>query len=68
MSEAIIPIPALETWALQHRMALVQQAQEILQDAARQVLQRVGAPDGSQIRIEADGSMTAVAPAHTEQE
>lgn len=57
-----VPVPQLEADAIRHRMAIRQQAEDILQDGVRQVLQRLNMPGGSQLRIEADGSMVAVAP------
>ena len=62
MSEAI-QIPQAAAQQLNDIVLRKAVVERELQNAVALVLATLGAPDGSQIRIEADGSMVAIAPA-----
>lgn len=64
MSEPI-PVPDLEADAIRHRRAIWLQADAILNDGIKQVLQRMGLPEDWVIEIRKDDSMVAVAPSST---
>ncbi|MBP8291375.1 MAG: hypothetical protein KAX65_01305 [Caldilineaceae bacterium] len=62
MSEAT-PLDDIAADAIRYRLMLRNEAEATLQALMLRVLRSMNMPNGSQIRIEEDGSMVAVAPA-----
>lgn len=61
MSEAT-PVDDIAADAIRYRLMLRNEAEATLQALTVRVLRAMSMPNGSQIHIEADGSMVAVAP------
>jgi len=59
------PIDDIHADAIRYRLMLRNEAEATLQALTARILRNMNMPDGSQIRIEADGSMVAVAPGST---
>lgn len=56
------PIDDIHADAIRYRLMLRNEAEATLKALTTRILRMMPMPDGSQIRIEADGSMVAVAP------
>jgi len=57
------PLDDIQADAIRYRLMLRNEAEATLQALMLRVLRAMNMPNGSQIRIEEDGSMVAVAPA-----
>lgn len=57
------PIDDIAADAIRYRLMLRNEAEATLQARTARILRSMNMPEGSQIRIEANGDMVAVAPA-----